>query len=37
MGQLCMYTVYCLLVGLDMYVLYFPTVGFDVLYYLFVA
>ena len=37
MSQLCMYTMYCLVVCLGMYVLYCPIVGFDVLYYLSVA
>ena len=37
MGQLCMYIMYHLLVGLDMCVLYRPTVGLDVWYYLFAS
>ena len=29
-GQLCMYIIHCLLIGLDVYVLYCPTMCFDV-------
>ena len=36
-GQLCMYIMYRLLIGLDLCVLYCPTVGLDVWHYLFVA
>ena len=37
MGQLCMCIMHHFLAGLDMYVLYCPTMSFDVLYYLFVS